>query len=231
MLLILLSILGSIGVAQSQDTELLKCDEGCVSDIKGLLEVYRKGYSPSNWEKVNDRLGDRVALGLRIVFTDSELKDPANISEYLVIIEAAFEFPRLIIGDVAKEPNFTLELLEELKETTSVESDIGRKVRRLFEKLRRKPEVHVSQKPYPGNLKAAISGDVDQKRTSRLAETVRYYMTVKGVEYEVERDDFNLVEVGQNVLLMPTSGTIWARIVEFKIPTSTIQPASGRAKP
>jgi hypothetical protein len=67
-----------------------------------------------SFEKHNNAMGDRAAIGIIKIYTQDDLLKPANVNAYLPVIRAAFQFPNLISRKDDRDPKATILLLRYL---------------------------------------------------------------------------------------------------------------------
>ena len=145
--------------AQSSDAKELNCDEKCVSDAVGLLNVNRQGYSIGFWEKVNHRMGDRTAVALRLIYPKEEIHLRENINVMLGVIGESFVSPRLISDEAARDPARTLKLLRDLRNHTddpSLSSRITVLIDELWKQSRENPKLTSCDEKCVRNVEALL---------------------------------------------------------------------------
>ena len=118
-----LMILVFVGIAAtisgSAQTPLV-CDRNCIANTRTILkdEAFSKGYLSGWTEKANLRLGDKVAIALRVIYKKRMIFNASYMRVYLPVIRRSFSIPEMISEPEAQRPELTLLLLDEVERNT-----------------------------------------------------------------------------------------------------------------
>jgi hypothetical protein len=116
MTVLFVCFLGASGVVKAQQTTSL-----AGPDTYGL-ETVRNALRNPEWalgwsvlEKQINRMGDRLAIALVKIYTETELVDARNVERYLPLIRAAFVAPHMVPNAADRHPAVTMLLLRRLE--------------------------------------------------------------------------------------------------------------------
>ena len=98
-----------------------ECSPGLVgqfylSTVEGALKVGQEGVAIATYDKMLAQLGDNGAMAILKLVDPKELLEPRKTKACLYVIWGAFSNPKMIAGDMNKNPRVTLFLLDYLYE-------------------------------------------------------------------------------------------------------------------
>jgi len=109
-------------------------DAYSLRQVRELLKV-PPGISSSFDEKAGQRLGDRMAIALLKIYSQDQLKEPANARRCITLLEEAFSSPAAISAHEDRRPDVTLILLTFLR-TNTVDESLEKEILNFETKLR-----------------------------------------------------------------------------------------------
>ena len=126
---------GSITDSQSK----IQCDSNCLDSVRNFISEKESGFSTGFAEKQINRLGDKVSVALKKLYSRNDIKATNNVKSFLSVIEEAFRYPELIVETEDRKSNNTIKLLRKLLNQvndTETKNAINRTINFVLEKTK-----------------------------------------------------------------------------------------------
>src|SRR5207253_5867178 len=108
---------------------------------------FSRGYPPSWIEKVNTRMGDKIAIAVRKIYKNRNLYVAENVRQFLPVIKTAFSLPNNIENEQDRIPKKTLNLLNEIS-ANSTDRELKEEIFKIINFIKQKTRYKQS-KPLP----------------------------------------------------------------------------------